>query len=59
MRKLKTILRANRIKPEWMGDEPDLNKPGGKRSGGRGRRPSGPSRGGKRKNFRGRKPKKD
>jgi ATP-dependent RNA helicase DeaD len=59
MRKLKTILRANRIKPEWMGDEPDLNKPGGKRSSGRGRRPSGPSRGGKRKNFRGRKPKKD
>ncbi|RKY08540.1 MAG: ATP-dependent helicase [Planctomycetota bacterium] len=59
MRKLNVILRANRIKPQWIGDEPDLNKAGGGRSGGRGQRPSGPRSGGKRKNFRRRKPRKD
>ncbi|MCD6175141.1 MAG: DEAD/DEAH box helicase [Planctomycetes bacterium] len=56
MRKLNMILRANRIKPQWIGDEPDLNKASGKKTG---HRPSGPGGGGKRKNFRRRKPKKD
>ncbi len=42
--KLKLILRANRIEPQWIGEAPDLNKPGGgkKRSGGpRGKRRPG------------------
>ena len=47
--KLKLILRANRIEPQWIGDAPDLNKPGGgggkKRGGGpHSKRQSGPSR---------------
>ncbi|MHC4951538.1 MAG: hypothetical protein ACYTEU_11225 [Planctomycetota bacterium] len=56
LRKLRIIIRDNRIKPKWIGDEPDLNKAprGGKRGG---HRPSGPNRGGKRKNFHRRKPK--
>ena len=54
IRKLQMILRANRINPQWIGPEPDLNKARGKKSG---HRPSGPRGGGKRKNFRRRKPK--
>lgn len=37
-RKLKTILRVNKIQAEWIGDKPDLNKAGGRKKR---RRPSG------------------
>lgn len=30
LRKLKTLLRANRIEPEWIGQKPDLEKTGGR-----------------------------
>ena len=56
--KLKHILRANRIIPQWIGPEPDLTKPSGKKSfrGGSSARGKGPGRG-PRKNFRRGKPK--
>lgn len=60
LRKLRTILRDNRIDPDWIGDVPNLDKVGGgkKKSYGGGRQHSGKSRsGGRRKNFRRRKPK--
>ena len=55
--KLKHILKANRIIPQWIGPEPDLSKPSGKKSyrGGSGGGKS--SNRGPRKNFRRGKPK--
>jgi ATP-dependent RNA helicase DeaD len=59
LRKLRNILRDNKIEPNWIGDVPDLDKAGGKKkSYGGGRLRSGkPRSGGGRKNFRRRKPK--
>ena len=55
--KLKHILRANRIIPQWIGPEPDLSKPAGKKNyRGDSSRGKGPNRG-PRKNFRRGKPK--
>jgi ATP-dependent RNA helicase DeaD len=35
LRKLKTLLRVNKIEPEWIGDAPDLSRAGKKKSGSR------------------------
>jgi ATP-dependent RNA helicase DeaD len=57
LRKLKTILRDNKINAEWIGEAPDLNKVGGKKKSRGGRPHSGKSQGGPHKKFRRRKPK--
>jgi len=59
LRKLRTMLRANRIEPEWIGDAPDLSKAGGKKKSRSGRPQSSKGRGGqsKRRGPRRQKPK--
>lgn len=51
LRDVKIIIKENNVKPIWIGDSPDLNRAGRKRSGGgpyrsgKGRRPGSQSRG--------------
>ena len=59
LRKLKTILRVNKINADWCGESPDLDKVGGKKKSRGGRPQSGKPRSdsGPHKKFRRRKPK--
>ena len=47
LRKVKTILRANRIEPQWIDDAPDMDKPGGPKKSRGGRPHSGAPGGGR------------
>lgn len=58
LRKLRTILRENRIEPNWIGDVPDLDKAGGKKKSSSGHAHAGKGRPGPRNKFRGRRPSK-
>ena len=58
LRKLRTMLRVNKIEPEWIGIAPDLNRPGKKkRRGGRPQSAKGQGGQSKRRHSRRRKPK--
>ena len=57
LRKLRTILRTNRIEPDWIGDIPDLDKAGGKKKHHGGRPHAGKTGSGPHKKFRRRKSK--